>query len=142
MANAHEQRLIAEKKRAIAATHTTGLEKGDDIGKDLLSNCRMSIHEAPLMSVRANMAADLKPEQRLSDDEVLAQITTFVSHVAFPVVKGAGLMIRCWLETRHPPLRSLGRSTCYRRTPVRKTSCARSAWTSQTTARLCEPPRP
>lgn len=61
------RRLIAEKKRAIAATHTTGLEKGDDIGKDLLSNC-----------LRANMAADLKPEQRLSDDEVLAQITTFM----------------------------------------------------------------
>lgn len=29
-------------------------------------------------TVRANMAADLRPEQRLTDDEVLAQITTFV----------------------------------------------------------------
>jgi hypothetical protein len=34
------------------------------------------------------MAADIKPEQRMSDDEVLAQITTFVSSAiigsAFP----------------------------------------------------------
>ena len=36
------------------------------------------------------MAADLRPEQRMSDDEVLAQITTFVSllvHVGLPAEK-------------------------------------------------------
>lgn len=36
------QRLIQEKKWAIKQAHTTGLEKGDDIGKDLLSLCSES----------------------------------------------------------------------------------------------------
>ena len=32
------------------------------------------------------MAEDLKPDQRLTDDEVLAQITTFVSDPAYSIV--------------------------------------------------------
>lgn len=32
-----------------------------------------------LIIVRANMASDLRADQRMTDDEVLAQITTFVS---------------------------------------------------------------
>lgn len=31
------QRLIEEKKYAIQSSHANGLEKGEDIGKDLLS---------------------------------------------------------------------------------------------------------
>jgi len=33
-----------EKKRAVAASHGTGLEKGSDIGKDLLSILSQLIH--------------------------------------------------------------------------------------------------
>ncbi|KAI9636876.1 cytochrome P450 [Dioszegia hungarica] len=61
------QKLMDDKKKAIKASFDEGLQKGDDIGKDLLSIC-----------IRANMASDLAPEQRLSDEEVLAQITTFL----------------------------------------------------------------
>ena len=78
------KRLINEKKHAIKTAHSDGLEKADDIGKDLLSilsaspspPCRLEYSSS---SVRANMATDLKPDQRMSDDEVMAQITTFVS---------------------------------------------------------------
>nr|XP_018259389.1 cytochrome P450 [Kwoniella dejecticola CBS 10117]OBR81547.1 cytochrome P450 [Kwoniella dejecticola CBS 10117] len=61
------QRLIDEKKRAIAAAHHDGFEKQADIGNDLLSHL-----------IKANMASDLRPDQKLSDEEVLAQITTFM----------------------------------------------------------------
>ncbi|WVR08887.1 hypothetical protein IAU60_005946 [Kwoniella sp. DSM 27419] len=61
------RRLIEDKKKAIAAAHAGGLEKNEDIGNDLLS-----------ILIRANMAADLRADQKMSDDEVLAQITTFM----------------------------------------------------------------
>ncbi|WVW79570.1 hypothetical protein I302_101539 [Kwoniella bestiolae CBS 10118] len=61
------QKLIDEKKQAILAAHTHGIEKKEDIGHDLLSHL-----------IKANMASDLRPDQKLSDDEVLAQITTFM----------------------------------------------------------------
>jgi hypothetical protein len=38
------QRLINEKKHAIQTAHSDGLEKADDIGKDLLSILSMSRH--------------------------------------------------------------------------------------------------
>lgn len=60
-------RILAEKKAAVRKAHAGGLEKGDEIGKDLMS-----------ILVRANMASDVRPEQRMTDDEVLAQITTFM----------------------------------------------------------------
>ena len=78
------QRLIEEKKKAVRATYQDDFEKGSDIGKDLLSilgKCYSSLFQSFLMSptVKANMASDVKPDQRMSDEEVLAQITTFVS---------------------------------------------------------------
>ncbi|WVQ81330.1 hypothetical protein IAT38_003453 [Cryptococcus sp. DSM 104549] len=60
-------KLINDKKRAILAAHSDGLEKGEDIGNDLLS-----------ILIKANLASDIKPEQRLTDVEVLDQITTFM----------------------------------------------------------------
>lgn len=64
---ADDQRLIEEKKRAVLAAHGSGLEKGTEIGKDLLSLC-----------IKANMGSDLRPDQKMTDDEILGQITTFV----------------------------------------------------------------
>ncbi|WWC91006.1 uncharacterized protein L201_005945 [Kwoniella dendrophila CBS 6074] len=62
------RKLIEDKKKVILAAHTDGhLEKKEDIGNDLLSHL-----------IKANMASDLRPDQRLTDDEVLAQITTFM----------------------------------------------------------------
>lgn len=60
------QHLVEEKKKAVRADHTN-LEKSSDIGRDLLS-----------ILIKANMASNLTPDQRLTDDEVLAQITTFM----------------------------------------------------------------
>lgn len=61
------QDLVERKKRAIAAEYTGALEKGSDIGKDLLS-----------ILIKANMAPDLRPDQKMTDAEVMAQITTFI----------------------------------------------------------------
>lgn len=58
---------MEDKKKAIAAAHSGSVEKGSDIGKDLLS-----------ILIKANMASDVPIDQKLTDDEVLAQITTFV----------------------------------------------------------------
>ncbi|WVQ74482.1 hypothetical protein IAR50_004083 [Cryptococcus sp. DSM 104548] len=60
-------KLVKDKKEAVLASFGADIEKGQDIGKDLLS-----------ILIKANMAADLKPEQKLTDEEVLNQITTFM----------------------------------------------------------------
>jgi hypothetical protein len=77
------KRLIAEKKHAIQSAHANGFEKADVVGKDLLSILSTSLHPSTVFIkandvVKANMATDLRADQRLTDDEVLAQITTFV----------------------------------------------------------------
>ncbi|TXT09601.1 uncharacterized protein COLE_03535 [Cutaneotrichosporon oleaginosum] len=64
---AHPQELMDNKKAAVRALFAGEVEKGSDIGKDLLS-----------LVIKANMASDLRPDQQLTDDEVLAQITTFM----------------------------------------------------------------
>lgn len=64
---------MENKKKAVRALYSGELEKGSDIGKDLLS-----------LVIKANMASDLRPDQRLTDDEVLAQITTFVRAIPYP----------------------------------------------------------
>ena len=79
---------MEDKKKAVMAAHSDGLEKGIDIGKDLLSilgqsgfrvlKCK-SRRRINFCLVKANMTSDLKPEQRMSDEEVLAQVSTFVS---------------------------------------------------------------
>lgn len=72
---------MAEKKWAIEQSHSKG---GEDVGRDILSTCseylfppRRVSYRADL-SVRANMAADVGTEQKMTDEEVLSQITTFV----------------------------------------------------------------
>ncbi|ODN76875.1 hypothetical protein L202_05462 [Cryptococcus amylolentus CBS 6039] len=59
---------IIQRKKQVVQTYYAGfLEKNVDIGNDLLS-----------ILIKANMAHDILPEDRLSDDEVLDQITTFM----------------------------------------------------------------
>lgn len=64
------RQLLDQKKNVVEEMTAGKLEKGDDIGKDLLS-----------IIVRANMGSDVKTDQRLTDDEVMAQILTFVSRI-------------------------------------------------------------
>ncbi|KAL7411750.1 putative cytochrome P450 [Mrakia frigida] len=59
--------MVAEKKAAVLALSDGKVEKGDLLGRDLLT-----------LLVRANMASDLPPSQTLSDAELAAQITTFL----------------------------------------------------------------
>ncbi|KAH8102301.1 cytochrome P450 [Cristinia sonorae] len=60
--------LIREKKAAILAEKSTGgVEKRDLQGRDLLT-----------LLIKANMATDIPESQRLSDEDVLAQVPTFI----------------------------------------------------------------
>ncbi|KZO98276.1 cytochrome P450 [Calocera viscosa TUFC12733] len=60
--------LVRAKKEAVQQEmHTKDVEKSRIVGRDLLSAL-----------IRANMAADLAPAHRMSDEEVLAQISTFI----------------------------------------------------------------
>ncbi|TYJ59084.1 hypothetical protein B9479_000073 [Cryptococcus floricola] len=59
--------IIQRKKQVVQTFYAGSLEKNVDIGNDLLS-----------ILIKANMAHDILPEDRLSDDEVLDQITTFM----------------------------------------------------------------
>ncbi|EKM59786.1 uncharacterized protein PHACADRAFT_115009 [Phanerochaete carnosa HHB-10118-sp] len=63
-------KLIAEKKAAIMAETSEkgrGIERKDMTERDLLT-----------LLIRANMATDIPEDQRLTDDEVLAQVPTFI----------------------------------------------------------------
>ncbi|EJD37731.1 cytochrome P450 [Auricularia subglabra TFB-10046 SS5] len=61
--------LIENKKRDILADIGGGrVEKKSVVGKDLLS-----------LLLQANLASDLLPHQRLSDEDVLAQVPTFLT---------------------------------------------------------------
>ncbi|KLT39531.1 cytochrome P450 [Cutaneotrichosporon oleaginosum] len=58
--------IVQQKKVLVAAELATG-EKDETLGRDLLSRV-----------VRANMDPALRPEQRLTDEEVIAQVVTFI----------------------------------------------------------------
>ncbi|ORY33012.1 putative cytochrome P450 [Naematelia encephala] len=93
------RKLLRDKKDAVRKAHADGLEKGDDIGKDLLS-----------ILVRANMASDLKPDQRLTDDEVLAQITTFM--LAGNETSSTALTWILYLLSQNPQVQKKIREEC------------------------------
>ncbi|KZV96650.1 cytochrome P450 [Exidia glandulosa HHB12029] len=62
-------RIVQEKKEAILAEMSGGkIDKRDVAGNDVIS-----------LLLRANLAADVDPAMRLSDEEVLAQIPTFLA---------------------------------------------------------------
>ncbi|KIM49563.1 hypothetical protein M413DRAFT_21761 [Hebeloma cylindrosporum] len=63
------QRLLRDSKAAVAADEETGgkFEKSAFKRRDLLS-----------LLLRANMSTDLPPSQRMTDDDVLAQVPTFL----------------------------------------------------------------
>ncbi|KAI0346966.1 cytochrome P450 [Trametopsis cervina] len=60
--------LLAEKRAAIlAASGNNNVEKKHVLGRDLLT-----------LLIKANLATDIPDSQRLTDDEVLAQVPTFI----------------------------------------------------------------
>lgn len=65
--NVYSREFVARKKREVMAEVSGKLEKGSIVGRDLLT-----------LLIRANMAPDLREDQKLSDQEVVAQIITFV----------------------------------------------------------------
>lgn len=60
--------IVARKKRDLAAEYTGKIDRKTKMGDDLVT-----------LLLRANMVPDLPAAQRLSDEEVTAQITNFVS---------------------------------------------------------------
>ncbi|KZO98273.1 cytochrome P450 [Calocera viscosa TUFC12733] len=61
--------LVSAKKLEVQnELHSKNIEKSRIVGRDLLSAL-----------IRANMADDLAPAHRMSDEEVLAQISTFIA---------------------------------------------------------------
>lgn len=58
-------KLVREKKAEILAETSSGVEKKDVRGTDLLS-----------LLIKANMATDVPESKRLTDEEVLAQVPT------------------------------------------------------------------
>ncbi|KLT45743.1 putative cytochrome P450 [Cutaneotrichosporon oleaginosum] len=58
---------IARKRREMEAMHQDDLNKGTFVGKDLLS-----------LMLKANMAKDLLPRDRLDDTEMAYQVSTFI----------------------------------------------------------------
>ncbi len=61
------QRVIDEKRRLLLDLDQGRIEKGTDVGKDVLS-----------LVIKANAAADLRDDERLNDTEVIAQIATML----------------------------------------------------------------
>ncbi|GJE84506.1 cytochrome P450 [Phanerochaete sordida] len=59
--------LIQQRKAAIQSEKGRGVERKDITERDLLT-----------LLIRANMSTDIPENQRLSDDEVLAQVPTFI----------------------------------------------------------------
>jgi cytochrome P450 len=62
---------VAEKKRLIRDIYDGKIDKGTDIGKDVLS-----------LLIRSNMAPDLREDQKMDDEEIMHQISTvlFAGH--------------------------------------------------------------
>lgn len=61
------KQLLAERKAAVLSSAESAVERKDFESKDLLS-----------LLVRQNMASDVPEESRMTDEEVLAQIPTFI----------------------------------------------------------------
>lgn len=61
-------RIVQEKKAAILA----------EMGGEKIDKHNVAGHDVISLLLRANLAADVEPSMRLSDEEVLAQIPTFL----------------------------------------------------------------
>ncbi|KAI0759033.1 cytochrome P450 [Fomes fomentarius] len=68
MAGRIGMQLIKEKKAAILSESSAGVEKKDIQGRDILT-----------LLLKANLATDIPDNQRISDDEVLAQIGSLLA---------------------------------------------------------------
>ncbi|KAI0083795.1 cytochrome P450 [Irpex rosettiformis] len=82
--------LIAEKKASILGTgEQKKIGRKDVVGRDLLT-----------LLIKANMATDIPESQRLTDEEVLAQVPTFI--VAGHETTSTGTMWTLFSLTQHP----------------------------------------
>lgn len=105
-----KQELLDLKKQAVEAA-ADGKVSGKPLEKDLLSLIGASLVFTGLdqeltYTVQANMAADLRENQRMTDAEVKAEISTFVSLELYTQTKNSN--DRCWQVTTLHQLPSLG----------------------------------
>lgn len=91
--------IVHRKRRQIQAEYSGDIEKKTDMGKDLLS-----------ILMKANMAPDLRPDQKMSDDEVLAQITTFM--LAGNETTSTALTWAVYRLSQHPDIQKRLRAEC------------------------------
>ena len=75
---ADAQRLVDERKKQMSSGSVGDVKKAD-FGKDLLSllGASLPLHHT-LITVRSNMASDVRPDQRMTDEEVISNIPLFV----------------------------------------------------------------
>ncbi|WVQ81300.1 hypothetical protein IAT38_003423 [Cryptococcus sp. DSM 104549] len=91
--------IIERKKRAVLEMHSGGLEKKEDIGNDVLS-----------ILIKANVASEVLPDHKLSDNEVLDQITTFM--LAGNETSSTGLTWILYTLAQHPDAQAKLREEC------------------------------
>lgn len=88
--------LIAQKTRDVRAAGT--VDEGA-FGKDLLS-----------LLLRSNLRDDLRPEQRMTDEDVFAQVTTFM--LAGNETSATALTWILWRLALHPDMQARARAEC------------------------------
>ncbi|KAI0688229.1 cytochrome P450 [Cytidiella melzeri] len=93
--------LIAEKKASIlAASGQSNVERKDVLGRDLLT-----------LLIKANMATDIPESQRLTDEEVLSQVPTFI--VAGHETTSTATTWALFALTQHPKVQRKLRDELY-----------------------------
>lgn len=91
--------IVERKKRELASEYADGFEKGQDVGKDLLS-----------ILLKANMNPSLRPDQKLTDEDVVAQICTFM--LAGNETSSTGLTWLLYRLSLHPEIQQRLREEC------------------------------
>jgi len=61
------RRIVAEKKKLVEDMYDGKVQKSTDMGKDVLS-----------LLIKSNMAPDLREDQKMTDEELMEQISTLL----------------------------------------------------------------
>ena len=93
--------LIQKKKEALLSEKSGGVEKSDIQGRDLLS-----------LLIKANLATDIPENMRMDDDDILAQVPTYVGVQSYTLHLTLSLLLGLSSPaTKQLPQRSHGVST-------------------------------
>lgn len=96
VAHAEAAAIIAERTREVRAA---GAVDEGAFGKDLLS-----------LLLKSNMSSDLRPDQRMTDEDVFAQVTTFM--LAGNETSATALTWMLWRLAQNPDMQARLRAEC------------------------------